>query len=150
MKLSPARRGYLAGLIDADGAIVVWRARCPRGYRYALRLTITNTDRKVVDWLLEHCGGRSHYCERTHAYAKNWKREWRWSCSGLEAGRILRICVPYMVCKKERALLGLQFASTLKRAHRVLSEDIQATRQELYAQMRAKNKRGNSNADSRC
>jgi len=145
VNVSRGVQGYLAGLIDADGSIAVSRRKDPNGsYVYSLRLTITNTDGGLIQWLFETFGGHTFKRVRSEKYAKRWKPEHRWGCAGFHAANLLALCVPYMICKKERALLGLEFASTLQGRGKRLTEQTLEHRQRLYLAMRAENQRGKS------
>ena len=104
---SVAECAYLAGLIDGEGCICVvrWRNKAG-GTQYQLRLRITNTNRTVLEWVAERFGGQIH-ADRTHPAM--WKPKFVWDVSSRTASRILELVSPYMIIKREKARLALEF-----------------------------------------
>jgi len=121
---------YLAGIIDGEGSI-----SCPE-YK-TLYLAIVNTDRKLIDWLLETLGGTVF---TTKHQGTRWKDGYRWSLFGLDAQRILRKVEPYLIIKKERARLALQLPINRKGVG--LSLEDKEKRGEIVNKLKALNRRG--------
>jgi hypothetical protein len=106
---SEQQKSYLAGLFDGEGSINIFKAK--KGDRlqprYFLEISIGNTHQGVLNWVLEKFGGRvTHNAEQ---YTKRNQRTWRWRASATEAYLTLVAMEPYLVVKKEQALLAIEF-----------------------------------------
>lgn len=137
---------YLSGILDGEGGISILRGSHKETEKrilyekYTLRLCVTNTDIKLLEWIKEHYAGHIH--ERKEVTTR-WHKIWMWYCGGRKAAEILRICLPYLVSKKERAILVIAFQRTFKgkrTAYRI-SPDILAIRERIYHQIKAMNGR---------
>lgn len=92
-----AALGYLAGIIDGEGT-VYWNAMGARGTVY---LRVVNTDRPLIDWILEYTGCGNVY---TH---DDWgelgdKTIWAWTVNGARAASLLQVLAPLLIVKRER------------------------------------------------
>ena len=116
-KLSPTTNqiAYLAGVIDSDGCIAITKARKTAlmrrtqrivNPRYVLRITITNTSMKLMDWLVENFGGtlrRKGRAKVIHKVAYDWIYD-----NG-KAIFILELIKPFLIVKQKQAELGISF-----------------------------------------
>ena len=137
--LEPGHRGYVAGVLDCDGSIWISVNRSPKRAQYTLRVSVTNTRRALPQWFCDHFGGSVG--EYTKRNAK-WKDEYRWNAAGLSALPVLQVCLPYLVIKREQALLAIEFASTIIPGTRPIPESYRKLREDLYDKMSQLNKRG--------
>ena len=137
--LEPGHRGYVAGVLDCDGSIWISANRSQKHTQYALRVSVTNTRPALPEWFAEHFGGKTIRCKKN---SDKWKDEYRWQVSGLTALPVLRLCLPYLVIKREQALLGIEFTSTIIPGQKQLPKSFRAMREQLYDRMIALNKRG--------
>lgn len=72
-----------------------------------LDLTIVNTDERLIKWLVSNFGGRYYLRNR---YCDRWKPSFRWRVTGkANKEKILLGILPYLICKKNQALLALDF-----------------------------------------
>ena len=101
---------YLAGMVDADGCICSHKSG--KIYRYP-RLQVTNTSWKLILELLENFGG--------HSIQKHVKGEgtfihrqdcYDWRLDGDKARILIAKLIPFLVIKREKALLVLLNDST--------------------------------------
>ena len=143
-----AKWGYLAGLIDGEGHISITRSdkpeyRTQRGkmklhpcpVRYGLVVAVTNTDIRLMKWLKEMFGG-SYNGGKPFKGHPNWKPKYQWNvCGNKEKELILLALLPYLVLKREQAIIALEFA-------RLRNEKAPEKRQELYERNIVLNKRG--------
>jgi hypothetical protein len=105
---------YLAGLFDGEGSINIFKQPGQKERitpRHFLEISIGNTHKGVLRWVLENFGGRlTHngiqYTLRSH-------KTWRWRASTKEASDILVAILPYLRIKKEQALLAVEFQERL-------------------------------------
>jgi len=96
---------YIAGLLDGEGSITVSQSFCKaRTRRYELQVSIVNT------WLEPLLAVKAQHGGSIHS-RKNFrfKPVYHWSV-GQRAGEcFLRKVLPYLIIKKQRALLALDF-----------------------------------------
>lgn len=133
--LTQVQAAYLAGLIDGEGSIMLYR----RGDGSAMRLAITNTYRPVLEWCQATCGvGNIVDVKATHDAAKH-KAQRIWLVNSQAAASVLEQIEPYLIIKKEQAQLAIEFQQKLK----VPKEKADKEWQEQWRQrLRAMNARG--------
>ena len=134
---------FIAGVFEGEGSISVcnlseksWNKRTD----YALKVRISNTDRPLLDWIVANYGGKIH-----KATTINNKIVWCWSVHSKQAERFLQTMMPYLICKKQRALLALEFRKTKDSGHKRwyrIPATISAIRKQIYLQMKELNKKG--------
>ena len=95
---------YLAGIVDGEGCVSV-TYKTKAGHE-RIRLTISNTDRNLIDWLTSRVGG----CVSTyHKVRGNRKVAYHWEVYSDKAFKLLTELLPYIKLKKRQAELCLQF-----------------------------------------
>lgn len=103
LQMSDADKGYLAGIIDGEGSVgFTWGSSA----KAQIRVTVVNTDRRLIDWLLTRAGG--HACPKKQKVA-HWKRAWQWTVTSAQARRLLDEVGHYLVLKAEQAALVREF-----------------------------------------
>lgn len=107
---------YLAGILDGEGSISIIGRRqknCKIKYAY-LSAQIINTDLNLLDFIKEHLpttmGTQYIHNGRTNRVRMN-KECYRLIYTHYRAIVFLTPLIPYMVIKKEQALLGVEFQS---------------------------------------
>ncbi len=143
-KLTATEKAYIAGIIDGEGCIGIYRTGGKRkdAARLSLRVMVGMTDKDILYWLKETTGvgGVWH-----HAFPKgNRKESWQWAVRSRQAAELLFELVPYTRVKEEQSIIALTFANTMSLVpgcHR-LSKATVRKREELAAQIRKLNKRG--------
>lgn len=138
---SKTKCSYLGGLIDGEGNICIWRTEArahdykDSGKTYSsfnLRLHIANTNLKLMKWLVSHFGGIYHTKkEATDKHATAY--EWRPKGEG-NTKRTLLAVLPYLVIKREQAILALKYIDLPQQAPR--------EREAIYQRMRELNQKG--------
>jgi hypothetical protein len=125
---------YLAGLFDGEGSVNIFKQsnrkdRINPGY--FLEISIGNTHKGVLQWVLENFGGR--LTQNAEQYTKRNHPTWRWRASSNEASEVLTIMLPYLVVKKEQALLAVEFQKHVnthpRKGNQPLSEEELAWRE---------------------
>ena len=138
--LEPGYRGYIAGVLDCDGAIWIASGKYKGAPKYALRISVSNTRPDLVYWFSEQFGGKPHsYKPKNPKH----KEQFTWSCTGTRARDVISCCLPYLVIKRAQAILALEFASTLDLGLPALPKSHQAMRARIHTDMIELNKRGN-------
>jgi hypothetical protein len=101
---------YIAGLFDGEGCVLIsTKQRFGRAV-FWLEISITNTDKPVLDWILATVGGRMQ--KKPHNKKGN-RDLWRWRASSREAAGVLEILLPYLRIKREQARLAIEFQKLL-------------------------------------
>jgi len=148
MKL--AEKAYMAGIIDGEGCVYVNR-RKPTGRRvtpgYSVKVTVTTTDKCLVDWMIEKAGLRSVF----HSKNLPGNRRQKWSCTwnSHHADKLLRQLRKFLVIKTKQADIGIKLCKHLRGSKNraggigksVLSKDVEF-REKLKQEIAVLNKRG--------
>ena len=102
---------YLAGLFDGEGCVmIVIRTIKERGkvyYGYSLITTITNTDKNLLIFCKENMN-LGHINVVGKGLGK-WKKSYVWRCCANQSQIFLEAILPYLILKKERAILAIKF-----------------------------------------
>lgn len=95
---------YLAGIIDGEGCISITHNKKRKSYR--LRISITSTDKILLDWVQERYGG---YTYERKKQLPHHKRKYEWSLfPNCQQKIFLELLADTLLIKKDRALLGLE------------------------------------------
>jgi hypothetical protein len=106
---------YIAGLFDGEGCVVIAkrviaRHRTPARHQYILMVSLTNTNRPILDRLKEMFGG-------VIVTAKHKKSHWlpcyTWSITARRGARFLRRIHRRVRIKSAQVDLALNFQATL-------------------------------------
>lgn len=138
-QLEPGYRGYVAGVIDCDGAIWISRENRKPHPHFTLRTAVSNTRKGLPDFFVEHFGGS---CRTYSKSSDKWRDEYRWNVASLRAAEVISLALPYLVIKRRQAILALEFASTIVPGQSRLPDSWRAMRERIYHQMIELNKRG--------
>lgn len=160
---------YTAGLFDGDGCVWIARqssrvAKNPTyPYYFQLQISIVNTNKEVIERLYREYGG---YISKQDwkGYKKNhenkWKVQYSWRSASSKAVNFLEKILPFLIIKKDRVGLALEFQKTksMKKtmkvfdrykngkikssSGRVKSKEQYDLELECYRKMRVFNKRG--------
>jgi hypothetical protein len=135
-------RAYLAGLIDGEGSIMLVGRSSAHGPM--LRVNISNTDRRLLDWVAERFGGTVKVAWRSQQIVRPNERvcyAWQRDCRQCRA--VLEAALPYLISKRKHALVALAFARTQKNVGRAgHPPEVVAERKRLLDRMAELNARG--------
>ena len=101
--LTEVDRAYIAGIIDGEVHISV---------KYG-RIKITNTDKKLLDWLRDKLGGSISNVKR---YKVSYKKLYSHELSKMGAVILMKSILPYLIIKKETACKFLEIYDTEKKS----------------------------------
>lgn len=135
---------YLAGLVDADGCIQINRRKSIKnGNSYSLCLSVSQCSEQIPFYLLRKFGGNIYEGKK---YKENSRAMFRWSIWAIKAKNLLINLEPYLVLKKERAKVAIEFQNTILlkgyNSHGKITEEIAEARKKLYKDMKDMNRRG--------
>jgi hypothetical protein len=113
---------YIAGLFDGEGCISMMGPH--------LIIIISNTFKEsleFVDRVFGILGGgicEMHPSKKVKLVHSNYKRRYDWRIRGKNAARILELLLPYLIIKKEQAILGieLELTSNIERKAKIYIE----------------------------
>ena len=96
-----SRYAYTAGIIDCEGCIAIpIRIREDRtSPSYTLRITVTQKDGKVIDWLFGNFGGLV-YKRKNEIY--------NWIIQERNAYELLKKIIPFMKVKERQCYLAIR------------------------------------------
>jgi hypothetical protein len=132
-----AELAYAAGMLDGEGNLhfTIWKDS------YMPLITITNTDQRLMDWLIAHFGGRVHIRRR---HDPRHKSALDWRLHGKHAAAFARVVLPYLVLKREQAALLISYydQGTFHWGSRPLPDDVRERRRLMHEAMKMLNHRG--------
>ena len=137
MTNNKAHWSYLAAIIDGEGTIAINKHNKPGragvNQSYAVEMTVVNTDKRLMDFLIKNFGGQ--YYTRPSRDPRH-KPAMAWRPTGAKNRKLLLLGVlPYMLLKAEQAKLALLYLEL----HYTKDN---ATREILYLQSRELNRKG--------
>lgn len=126
---------YIAGLVDGEGSVLI-EPSSDRTFR--VELQIVNTDKRMIDFVKESLGiGRIH---PTPIKGGRKKILWRWNLVNNHATLVMKLLLPYLVIKKEQALLCIQYRKEYRNLHTVSNKnEVIRRRKELYFKVKELN-----------
>ena len=105
--ISSEKWAYLAGLIDGEGSIYISVDKRHHTIFHFLEVSISNTARSLIDWLLNEFGGTEKLSGS--ARRNECPEQWVWVIRGYRAEPYLKAVLPYLVIKHRQAHLALEF-----------------------------------------
>ena len=103
---------YLAGIIDGEGSFYIGQD-AKRERNFNSRIVIVNTDIKLIDWLHKTFGGLVY--SRKSIKHPTWKRKYEWIINKSEILNISKAMLPYLIIKKEHAIVMIKFRKTFNK-----------------------------------
>ena len=137
-----AEISYLAGIIDGEGSIYIQSRKRSNYIDYFPRFQIVNTDKKLMDWIHSKFGG--HLCQKNRVkHNPNWRLQYEWFTTRPVMDQLLKLIIPFLICKKEHAEVMLEFRKTfLEKHNHKVSDEVLAFRNECLHKLKILNKRG--------
>lgn len=132
---------YFAGIFDGEGSMMIelQSKNAVRKYDYfSLRVVVTNTNLELIQWLKTNFGGNIG----TRPQIQGRKITYDWKIYSKDAANIIKSALPYLIIKKQRALVFIEFAETIGKTGWNITEEIRLQRQSLYNSMKIHNKQG--------
>jgi hypothetical protein len=134
-KMPKLSAGYVAGFIDGEGCLSVFKSK-PRPSRsyaeYVAVLVVVNTNRDVLEAIRDWVGTGTVY-DASRASAMH-KRTYQYHAKGRQLIPILKRLMPHLVVKRRQARLMLDFFETDSRDY--------VARDTILARFRELNLRG--------
>jgi hypothetical protein len=106
----------MAAFIDGEGSILINTQKAKKVTRgWYLRVTVANTDIRLLMWCKERFGGAVREANAAKYYGehKNYKNAYHWSLGGYPGAWVLRNCLPFFVLKREQAEIGIALQESI-------------------------------------
>ena len=131
--MTEVQKAYIAGIVDGEGSISIAHSKHKNNGKryYSLRIDVVNTDRKLIDYMADVTDTGYTYCYESRK--NEWKNIHSWVTTRKSAEEFLREILPYLVIKKERAELALEFRKHSRKVEK---------QEQFFEKMKALNKRG--------
>ena len=115
-----AMYGYAAGIVDGEGTITICRSeydtvnksRNNKVYHcigFHAKVSVKNTDERLMKWLQSRFGGEYYKDESSLKKHPTWKPSFVWHHAAKDKEPFLLAILPYLILKREQALLALDF-----------------------------------------
>ena len=132
-ELSPTVAAYIAGFLDADGSIILYKRR----KKAALRVSFANCNSSVLEWIAEQTGVGNIVSKKL--YSSNHAPAWQLFINSEAAQTFLIQVVSYLHIKQPQAQLAIEFHERLKEPRFAIDT---ASQHVFRDKLRAMNKRG--------
>lgn len=135
-----ANLGYMAGFVDGEGCLYISRTPWHGRIQYQLRLTCSQLNPAPLYLFQKFFGGRVSYEDKKRP---TWRPIYKWEVRGSSAGKALRLFLPYLIVKKDEALVALEFQDKVSSAKRgtPITEEVQQDRDVYYWGLKTLKKR---------
>lgn len=144
---------YAAGFFDGEGAVMIWRRHSSgeidkKGRPYhRLHVSITQTNKVPLEWMQARFGGSIHV--KNANPGTNEKPSWHWMCSSQAAIDMLVQIYPYVVMKRERIDVAIEFRQLVAlnvakgtKGWTAIDDELWSKREDCRNRLRKLNKRG--------
>lgn len=143
-----AQIAYLAGIVDGEGSIYIGNFSCNKKTGvpyYQTNIQVTNTDKALIDWLVEIFGGLFSTRTRKQMDNKSRKQVYTWTASGDRVTHLCELILPYLIIKKRQCEIMIQMRATFTPNHCIKGKQgiqtqdpvLVALRQSLMDEMRS-------------
>ncbi len=127
---------YAAGIIDGEGCIYA-RVAVAKTVNTVLALRVSMCSEKVIRWLTEKFGGELYIPSDKHHKVQ----QFVWQVRGRRMIPVLYSLLPFLIEKKQRALLAIQLAELIRdNKYRKLPSQEVEERQRLAAAIKQFNR----------
>ena len=119
LDITPINACYLAGFFDGEGCVGIYERSVANSGQGAvnpycsLTVCISNTNHEVLAHIQKTCGGIiTNGSQDWYPPLKGGglrKTLWRWSAQSREGAHLLKAMLPYLIVKREQALVALEY-----------------------------------------
>ena len=144
LELSEAKAMWLAGVIDGEGTVGVYKQHRPANkskVRYFANVQVAGTHKGFIEEVARTMGCSSYVSEKANRIQQGHKPVWSVAARRRYVRRTLEAVLPYLIIKKEQAALVLEFVSKVENAT-CHTHNLTPEFEKFYQQMKVLNKRG--------
>ena len=131
-------KAYIAGIVDGEGTVSIGQEA---NGNFMVSLSISNTFKPLIDWLSGKLNHKVYILDKAHSRNEKWKILYTVVLSSHTAKELLEVVFPYLIVKREHALVVLGFPLINKNERR-LTEEEKLTRAICCVRMKALNRLG--------
>lgn len=147
---APPSPEYLAGLMDAEGCVMIAKCKGSANPQYRARIAISNTYKPILEAVQRHYGG---IIADEPARKPGWKHAYQLVWTNGMVQTLLSSITPHLRLKREQAAIVIDLVRHMNETPRVragrngrffapFSEEVICYRESLYTRIRALNARG--------
>lgn len=143
LNLSDVDKGYIAGILDGEGSLVVYMNTQRNGsFRVNTQIRVGMTDKDVIYWLKDVTGLGN--ISKGKQRNPKWKPAYIWEVAGgNQVAQLLLSVGDYLKVKKQHANIILELCYILNQNKGRFKERFEPIRQmEIYWEMKELNKKG--------
>jgi len=138
-----ANKAYLAGLIDGEGCISICRRKHKQkksdNWYYEPQVIIANTDKRMVDFAIDLCGG---WVAIPKKIKDHHKQQYHWKITGDDMRQLLSDVLPYLILKKKQAEIVLSFPNYQHERRNGRTKEELDKQENLWREMKQLNCKG--------
>ena len=147
---------WSAGIIDGEGTISIFpryrsdaikKGTSFRNHGYCMRVSASNTDPRIIRKLAELWGGSFRLVKSNRS---NRSPCWHWVIAAKKALVVVEQITPYLVCKKEQAILAISFQSRMVSGRNALSDSEIELRKCIFEEMKQLNLKSPTRYEKYC
>ena len=131
----------LAAFVDGEGTIGVYKHKQYWGYSYIQTLIVTNSDIRLITWLIDNFGGK--YPKPKKYENKNWKDGYQWQLTGKNSYKLLKDIREHLLLKREQADCAIDLYEKISRWRYSGSSPMPKHKKELSEELYQKCKKLN-------
>jgi len=108
---------YAAGIMDGEGCFTIWggkRYNSRSHRRFACRISVGNTNGKILDLLYGLFGGSIRTKSNKDPKTEQYRNELIWELSSSKAKKACKLMLPFLRAKRKQAELLIRFQTRLE------------------------------------
>lgn len=135
----PIDKGYAAGILDGEGTISIRKKKglCKVPFNYQLVVSLSNTSEEIIQRLHQEYRGSVRPIKPR---SKKHSLSYQLTLTGIQARRLLRETLPFLIIKGQQARLALSLPSTPRGEE--VSPSAYTKQREIYQKVKLLNTRG--------
>lgn len=138
-ELHPA---YVAGILDGEGSISVYRTTTPSGHeKFQLQVCVVMREESIIRELANQYGGNVRRDDRNARINPDHSVVWRWRIGDKKAAAFLSKVKEYLLAKRVQAELAIHFTEYKPAGGKRTSQQL-LVQQDVWREMRRQNMRG--------
>ena len=111
---------YLSGIIDGEGSIYIGNFSCNKKTKvpyYQTNIQVTNTDKPLIDWLIQTFGGLTSKRTAKQHTSNSRKQAYMWTASGDRVTHLCELILPYLIVKTKQCEIMIKMRATFTPNH---------------------------------
>ena len=149
--ISDTDAAYIAGFLDGEGYITLVRnhwGNAAKTSSYILKVSITNTDKSILEWIKNIVGIGNVYVKRPAK--EHYLPCWEWCLGSANLAKpFLERLYPYLRIKRNQADIGIRYGETsCLKSNKKLPQNVIDLREVLREKMLSENRKRRTNSSA--